>query len=174
MEEEAFNNFFEKSKKVVENSNKEVLEWETPEHESPSRHPDWYWGAGAIIVFAIILCIIFGNFLLGIIIFIGAFSLYLYEIRTPRLITVKITNQGVIIGNELYTYEKIKSFWITDEDEDLPPRLLIHYDRALLPTIVIYLEEMDPSRVRAYLKKYGEEEKRSQTFSEAISDALGF
>ncbi|MCX6714044.1 MAG: hypothetical protein NTV48_02990 [Candidatus Vogelbacteria bacterium] len=177
MDEDAFNNFFAKSKAVVENSTKEVLEWETPEHETPIRHPDWYWGAGAIVVFSIILCIIFGNFLLAIIILIGAFSLYMYEIRIPKMIKVKITNKGVILGHELYSYEKIKSFWITEEDEDsdnLPPKLLIYYDRSLMPTITIYLEEMSPTKVRAFLKKFGEEEKRPPSVSEAISGALGF
>ncbi len=173
MDEDAFNNFFEKSKKVVDD-NKETLEWETPEHEQQSRHPDWYWGAGAIVVFIIVLSIIFGNFLLAIIFLIASFSLYIYEVRTPKIIKVKITPKGVILGGELHTYEKIKSFWITEKDNDLPPKLLIYYDRILIPTITIYLEDMSPEKVRSYLKKYGEEEEKPPTFSEAVANALGF
>ncbi len=155
--------------------NDPILEWESYSSEPIERSEDWFWALGAIAVFSAIISLFFGNILLALIIGLGAFSLYHHEKRPvdPKL-WVKITKQGVQLNKELFTYEKIASFWVEEASGDKPARLILHYRRLFVPNIHIPIIGQNPEEVRQLMLNYGEEEKHVETFTEVIFESLGF
>lgn len=155
--------------------NEPILEWVSYSNEPIERSEDWFWALGAITIFSMVIAFFFGNILLALIIGLGAFSLYKHEKNPadPTLI-VKITKQGVQLNNDLFTYEKISSFWVEEENEDKPAKLVLHYQRLFVPNIHIPIIGPSPEAVRLLMLKNGEEEKHVETFTEVIFESLGF
>jgi len=152
-----------------------ILEWESYSREPIERSEDWFWGLIILAFFAGIISLIFGNLLLAVIIALGAFSLYYHERRPADIrVQVKIDKRGVQLDNELFTYEKIRSFWVEETKEGKPPTLILHYQRMFVPNIHIPILGPSPETVRATLLQFGEEEKHQETFTEGIFEAFGF
>jgi hypothetical protein len=152
-----------------------ILEWTSYSREPIERSEDWFWGLIILAFFAGVISLIFGNLLLAVIIGLGAFSLYHHE-RKPAdtVMAVKIDKRGIQLNKELFTYEKIRSFWIEERKEGKPPTLIIHYSRMFVPNIHVPIIGPKPEEVRASLLKFGEEEKHQETFTEGIFETFGF
>jgi hypothetical protein len=156
-------------------ANEPILEWTSYSRESIERSEDWFWGLIILAFFSAIISLIFGNILLAAIIALGAFSLYQHERRpVDNQLLVKIDKRGVQLNNELFTYEKIRSFWVEETKENKPPTLIIHYQRMFVPNIHIPIFGPSPEEVREALLKFGEEEKHQETFVEGIFETFGF
>ena len=159
----------------------QVLGWESYSHQNVERSDDWFWGLGVIAVATVLISLVMGNILLALIIGLAGFLLYRQE-REPvdPKVLVKITKQGVRLNNNLYTYEKIRSFWVEDaqtgagEGNNRPARLILHYRRVFVPNIHIPIIGPNPKAVRELMLKYGEEERHVETFTEQVFDLLGF
>ena len=154
----------------------QILEWTSYRNSAGERSEDWYWSLGAITIFASIISLILGNILLAIIVGLAGFSIFRHERRPNQdpSMRVLIDKKGVRLDNELYTYEKIRSFWVEDVNEAKPATLILHYGRLFVPNIHIPIIDYSPAEVRELMLKYGEEEKHTETFSEVIFEALGF
>lgn len=152
-----------------------ILEWQSYSREPVERSEDWFWGLIILAFFAGLISLVFGNLLLALIIGLGAFSLYRHE-RQPAdtEVVVKIDKRGVQLNHELFTYEKIRSFWIEERKENKPPTLILHYQRMFVPNIHVPIIGLDPETVRLSLLKFGEEEKHQETFTEHIFETFGF
>lgn len=151
-----------------------AIEWVAQEYETQERSSDWFWGLGAFAFFAVIISFIMGNLLFALIIIISAFTIYLFEIRPPKDVIIKLTPKGIQIDSSLYPYEKIKYFWIEIERKG-PPMLIFHYERLAFPIVHVSLSDTSLDKVRAYLHKAKvEEEEHVKTLAEEVSDWLGF
>jgi len=152
-----------------------ILQWESYSRELPFRTDDWFWALGAFAFFGAIISLILGNLLLALIIGLAGFIIYQHERRPvdPHL-DVKIDQRGVQLNNELFTYEKIRSFWIEEATPDKPAKLVLHYQRIFVPNIHIPIVGPTPEEVRRLMLKNGEEEKHTETFTEVLYETLGF
>ncbi len=156
-------------------ANEPILEWDSYSREPVERSEDWFWGLIVVAFFATIISLIFGNLLLAIIIVLGAFSLYHHERRPADThLMVKIDKRGVQLNSELFTYEKIRSFWVEELRDNKPPTLVLHYQRMFVPNIHIPIFGPSPEEVRQTLLEFGEEEKHQETFTEHIFETFGF
>lgn len=152
-----------------------ILEWTSYSREPIERSEDWFWGLIILAIFSAIISLIFGNILLALIIGLSAFSLYWHENQqTDVAVHVKIDKRGVQLNKELFTYEKIRSFWVEELKEDKPPTLILHYQRIFVPNIHIPIVGLSPEEVRQTMLRFGEEEKHKETFTEQIFDVFGF
>ncbi len=152
-----------------------ILEWTSYSREPVERSEDWFWGLIILALFAGIILLIFGNLLLALIIGLGTFSLYRHERRpADNQVLVKIDKRGVQLNKELFTYEKISSFWVEEMKEDKPPTLILHYQRMFVPNIHVPIIGPDPEEIRQALLQFGEEEKHQETFTEHIFESFGF
>lgn len=160
--------------------NEKILEWQSYYRKITERDEDWFWALGVIAIFSGIISLLFGNILLAIIIGLTAFILFSHEKRPiDNTLSVKINKRGVQLNNELFTYEKISSFWVDEDDdkedgEEKEPRLILHYKRLFVPNVIIPIIGPSPKKVRQMMLKYGEEEKHIQSFTEIALDILGF
>jgi hypothetical protein len=151
------------------------MEWETPEYEHFDKDVGWYKGVVIITIIAVILSLIFKNFLLALILLIGGFTMMLYGSRFPQIIKVKFTPKGISINQDLYLYQKLHSFWISDEHgETRAPKLIIEADRFFLPHLVIPLNDVNREAVRNHLLQYLPEMHHEESFADVIFDLVHF
>ena len=162
----------QRSKKNMENEPK-TIEWEAAEYEHGEKSADWFWAVGIITLAAIVSAFLLKNFLLGILSGLIGFSISLYGARKPATVKFKLGPRGVQIGNKLYDYENLASFWVEYD----PPRrkeLILKSKKALVPHINIMLGDADPGEIREYLSQFLEEEKIEESWADTISKIAGF
>ena len=100
------------------------------------------------------------------------FNFFISQDHYDRKLKVCVLGAG--IAKELFTYEKIASFWVEEASGDKPARLILHYRRLFVPNIHIPIIGQNPEEVRQLMLNYGEEEKHVETFTEVIFESLGF
>jgi hypothetical protein len=150
------------------------IEWQAFEHEHIHKSSDWFWVLGIIATTGAVTAIIFSNILFSIVILVGAFTLGMHAAKRPSRVNFKITERGVIIGNKMYLYSSLESFWVEDENERALPKLLVKSKKLLAPHIVIPIDNISPSDVRDYLLQYLAEEEDSESLAQKIMEFFGF
>lgn len=112
------------------------------------------------------------NFLLGVIAIASAFSVALAGAQHPRKMTFAIEKRGVKVGDHLYPFKELESFWI-DYEPPHKKELLLKLKRKIIKHIRIPLGETDPKQIRDIFKKILKEEEYEETFTDIITEKLG-
>lgn len=149
----------------------EVIRWHTHPHAEP-KSADWYLALGIIAVAGAATSFILGNILFSILIVVGALSLSLHAARHHQEIVVEINQRGLVLNETLYPYESLESFWV--EENESMPKLFIKLERAIVPQLTIFLEDMAPDIVREFLLEHLEEEEMAEPFTQKIAEFFGF
>ena len=149
-----------------------LISWDAPEHMRTEKTNDWYWAVGIITVTAVTLCFIFGNVIFGILILVGVFSLIVHGTRESRMIHIEINDRGIVINNTLYPFLGLESFWI--DAHEIPPKILVKSHKLFMPYIVIYINEVDPEKVREVLLRYISETEHFEPMTQKILERFGF
>lgn len=153
--------------------NNEIISWQAPEFIHYEKTSDWYWGLGIITLALLIGAILLGNFLFGILLLIGGFSLSLYGAKKPDTVQFIIDSRGITINKNLYTYDNLNSFWINNLNPE-KEELLIESKKTFMPQISIALDNVNSENVRQYLLKNLKEEKKELSLTTAIAKILRF
>jgi hypothetical protein len=161
------------------------LNWSAPEYEEKERSKDWFWALGIIVVTSSVAAIIFSDYFFAALLVLSGILLGFFAVKKPDMISYELNDKGLKIGNRLYPYENIKSFWIQVEQpkptnqQHLPtiikPLLFIQSERAFMPIITIPIEEIMAEDIYSVLasKNITEVEMREH-ISEKILEALVF
>ena len=62
-----------------------LLEWEGREYDHNPKSADWYWALGIIAVAATVASVLFGNYLLAVLVIVAAIALALHAAKRPPL-----------------------------------------------------------------------------------------
>src|SRR3989344_8695212 len=89
-----------------------LLSWTAPEYEYYEKTTDWYWWVSLFAIILFVAAIWQKSFLFSVLVLIGWVTIILYAARKPLLIEFAISERGVLIGNKLYFWQDLKSFWI--------------------------------------------------------------
>jgi hypothetical protein len=143
------------------------LEWEALEYRHTDKTSDWYWGLGLLALAGIGLSIFFSNILFAAVILLGASTLALFGARPPHMMRFSITDRGISIGNNLYPYGTLESFWVID-DPHTHPQLLIKSKKLLMPLIIIPIAQVNPNDIREKLLDKLSEEEHHEPLSEKL------
>ncbi len=147
------------------------LSWRAPEFEEYARDRKWYLGITAVLL-AIIAYAIFTNGLIMAITFILIGMLgYIYIHKDPRILNFRITEDGIIAGREIYTFDNMQSFWIFYEEDGLQV-ISFHTHNYLLPYFHIPIHDQDPAHIREILLDYLPEEKSEPGAMEVLERIL--
>lgn len=114
---------------------KVYLTWQTEEYVHREKSPDWFWALGVIALAGAAIAVIYKDTLFAILIILGAIILGVLAARTPKVIEISVSDEGIKIRNYLYVYKKIKSFAI--DEHPMGNQLLIESDRFIAPIISI-------------------------------------
>src|SRR3989338_698485 len=115
-----------------------LLIWDAPEYEYYEKTTDWYWWVGLIAVILLGIGVWQKSFLFAVLVLLSWFTIALYAVRKPQLITCAIAERGLVVGTKLYLWQDIKSFWIFYN----PPShrdLSIASKKQLSPSLRIHL-----------------------------------
>jgi len=150
------------------------ISWKALEHEHREKTSDWFWAVGIIAIAAAVLAVFFGNILFGLLILIAAFASILQGHTKPRILEYELSRKGVRVGDTLYPYSTLESFWVIDEE--INDRIIIKSQKTLMPFIIIPYDStrVDPEHLRDYLLEYIDEEELEEPLSQQIMEILGF
>lgn len=151
---------------------KTLLSWEAKEFHYQNKTSDWFWALGVLGITSAIASFIFGNVLFGILLLIATFVITLFATKHPQDVLFEISDRGVRIGEKLYPYQNLHSFWVEDEGEQAT--LLLAAKRNLASLIVIPIETVSPYQVRTALADFLEEEEHDLPLADRFFERLGF
>ena len=151
----------------------EPITFTAHEYTHQPKRPDWFWALGIIAVAGAATSLIFGNVLFALLILVGAFVVSIFAHKQPAQFAFEISEKGIFVGNKVYPYQTLESFWVSEINPD-KPLLTIESKRLLMPHITIPLDTTDPKAVRAFLAKHLKEEEHGHSLSEQIAEWLGF
>ncbi len=149
-----------------------LLGWQAKEHEHLGQDIDWVWTIGIIGVAATTASLIIKNYLFALLIIFITIAVIIKGIKKPKIIDAKLTNIGIVLENELFPYENIKSFYIkNDPDRSL---LVIRTSALLSPVIQVPLEDIDPDDIREILAEYLPEVLFHKSLADRTIEWIGF
>ncbi|MDP2655068.1 MAG: hypothetical protein Q8P17_00690 [bacterium] len=152
-----------------------LLEWEGREYDHNPKDADWYWALGIIAIAGVIATILFGNYLLTVLILIAAGAITLHAAKHPPLHRFRLVEQGILIGDELHLFERMLSFSVLEDvDGKFPPMISIKTESWLSPHLIIPLEGVDADRVYDYFLQHVDEGEHTHTFPDVVAAWLGF
>ncbi len=149
------------------------IEWTAPEFEKHEKSSLWFMVLGIVTLIFLIITIILKNYTFAIVILLLVFCVYLYTKKEPREINFSLSHRGVSIGDKLYAYNELKSFWIFYE----PPRLKqlsLQSKKVFSPYIRVPLANQNPNQIRIFLLKYLPEIEQEESLIDILSDKIGF
>ncbi|MDB5224660.1 MAG: hypothetical protein JWO43_282 [Candidatus Adlerbacteria bacterium] len=148
------------------------ISWKVVTHEHKDRSVDWYWTLGVLTVVGVGLSIYFDNYLLALILIVGAISLGFLTARGPREHMVRIDSRGIIVDGTLHPYASVTSFGITEETHR--QHLVVHTTGILASRIVAPIEGISPETVRMTLRRHNIEEIAEEPrFFDSVAEILG-
>ena len=152
-----------------------IAEWEGKEYEHNPKSADWYWVLGIAAVAGMVASILFGNYLLAVLIIIGTVAIALHAAKVPSLHQFRLVEQGLMVGDVLHPFEQMESFTVLEDIAgELPPLLSIKTENWHSPHLVIPLEGVDADMVYAYFLHHVDESEHHHTLSDLVAAWLGF
>lgn len=149
--------------------------WEGQEYEHNPRTADWYWALGILGTAGIIAAILFGNILLAVLILVAALAIALHAAKHPPTHRFSLTEDGLIIGNDLHPFARMRSFSVLEDIEGAyPPVLSIKTESVFAPHLVIPLDGVDADGVYALLLQNVDEGEHPHTLPDLVAAWLGF
>ena len=149
-------------------------EWLVPEFEKHSRPRSWYIAASAGAIVMMLFAFFTANFLFAIIIIVTALIIILHDGQEPRLVRVKITDNGIAVGRDFYEYDAIKDFSVIHKPKYGIKNLYLNFKNIMRHRLSIPLDGIKPLQIRNILLQYLPEdlERTDPPISESISRFL--
>lgn len=147
------------------------LFWEGSEYEQYKHDRRWYVVASLLLAGIISYAVFTDSLVMAItFILIGVVG-YIYLTKEPRHLEFRIDTEGVWVGNELYSFDDMESFWIFYEPPTLK-ELSIQTRGSLLSRVQIPIHDVDPNDIRNTLVTFVPEEKHTPTLIDTIERVL--
>lgn len=149
--------------------------WETLNHIKEEKSSDWFWIVGIVAIAGAVLAIFFNNVLLGLLILLSAFASFMFVNTPPKIERYELNRKGVVIGEDLYPYNSLESFYVVDEDGYERDRILIKSRKFFMSLIIIPLgNEVTVDEVYDFLIEYLDEEEMREPPAYYIMKKIGF
>lgn len=152
-----------------------LFEWQGREYNPDPKSADWYWALGIIAIASAAASALFGNYLFSLLIIIAAAVIALQSAKEPPVHRFRLGEQGLLIGEELHSFETMRSFSVLEDIEGaLPPLLSIKTENWLSPHLLVPLEGVDADAVYAYVLRHVDEGEHRHTLVDVVAAWLGF
>ena len=149
------------------------ISWSASEYENSAKSSEWYWTLGILTVALAIAALLLKNMLFASFIVLAGFTAALYGAKTPKNIDLSVGAKGVRIGNKIYPYENLKSFWVRYEPAG-KKEIEVISKKLFMPRLILPLGDTDPNKIRAILVRVLKEEEIKESLSDIIAERLGF
>lgn len=149
------------------------FEWSAEGYLFEEKSADWYWALGIIAVAGAIASVLFGNVILALLILAAAGTLALSTLKRPRMHVFRVTDEGVMIDENLYEYESIHSFSVLEYiDPTRPPALSIKTRKPLAPHLLIPIVGPDPVEIFEFFDEHLEEGRHHESLTDRIIELM--
>ncbi|HRH55355.1 MAG TPA: hypothetical protein PK609_00625 [Candidatus Paceibacterota bacterium] len=149
------------------------FEWDAEGYVFEEKSGDWFWALGIIAVAGAVASVLFGNIILALVVLVAAGTLALSAMKRPRVHRFRITDEGVMIDENLYEYESILSFSVLEYiDPNLPPALSLRTSKILAPHLIIPITDYDPLEIYEFFAEHTEDGKHELSVVDRIIDLL--
>jgi hypothetical protein len=152
------------------------VEWKGQEFEFVAKSMTWYWTIGILSLGCAVAAFIVGNFLFGVILLLAGMTVSLLGSRRPATHLFRITDRGIYVSDQLFTYDNVESFAIDDHMQKggVPTELHFSLKKALVKVMTVPLGGADYRAVRTALKNHNIDEVKSLDSAVArLSDWMG-
>ncbi len=147
--------------------------WEAPEHNHIEKSNDWYWILGIVAIAGSVASMIFGNVLFGVVIILGAMTMFIVSHRKPRVIEFEVSGRGVRIRNDFYPYATLDSYYL-DEQNLINPQLIVKSKKLFVPLLILPIPEEYIDIIEKTISARLREEHLEEPFSHILLEFLGF
>jgi len=147
-----------------------LASWSVPEFDKPKRPLAWYLFFGFIGLGLLIYAIITVNYLFALIIFLIGFIIYLREQNEPELVKFIITEKGIKLGKNFYSYKEIKNFFILYDPPEVK-KLYFIFERIFSFRLMVPLKNQNPLKIRKILLQFLLEDLDVE--EEPVSESVG-
>ena len=152
-----------------------LFQWEGREYAFEERGPDWYWALGIVSAAAALTSVLFGNYLLALVIVAGAVTVGLQAAKHRKTHIFSVFDDGIAIDDNLYLYEDMRDFAILEFiDPTQPPALSIKTNHVLSPHLMIPIHDHDPLDVYEYISRHLPEGEHHETLLDRLVAMLRF
>ncbi len=150
-----------------------IFEWHAKEYASGEKSADWYWAVAIAAIAIVVACVLFDNILLALVVIAGAGAACLQAAKQPRIHRFAITDRGIRVDSQFYTFESMLHFSVLEYlDETLPPALSIKTHHLLTPHLVIPIVGYDPLDVYDYIAAHLPEGKHDESIVDRIIEMI--
>ena len=149
------------------------LEWFSYEHEYRIRGPYWFLYPLSIATGGIVFGIATHSYLFIAFVAIAFLMLTYYAKKPPLMIAYAIEKRGVWVGDRLFHYGKLTSFWIFTHAL-MAPELLLETNNPVYPLLHLRLEGIDLDTVKHAISRYLPEKEQKDLASHQIARIIGF
>jgi len=131
---------------TAQTKNIQPIEWETESFETHQRGWSWY-----VVVIIILLAVLAYTIYLrrwvlaGVTVMVGV-VLYLSGRLRSEKIKCRIDSQGIAVGEKVFPYEQLKTFWISQSAGQLKLNLITTFRFMPVISVMITAELMDRLR----------------------------
>ena len=157
---------------IEEHSADELLAWSAPEFEKPEKTGRWYLVVAGILAMIIFYALFKNGPIMAITFILIGVTGYLMLNKEPRMMVFRITEDGIVVGRQIYEFEHMQSFWIFYN----PPYekvLSLHLKGSLVPYLHIPVDNEDPVKIRETLLKFIPEIKQEKSMVDTVERFLG-
>lgn len=149
-----------------------LIEWSAQEFNYDAASVTALLLIGAALGVGSLIAAFFKNFLFAAFLLIAGGLVTAYAFRPPRERHFALTSRGLAIGERLYEFDDLESFWIF-YDPPLMKDLALRSKKALMPIIRMPIGDTDPLRLREILLRFLREEEQEMGLTDIISKHLG-
>ena len=123
-------------------SETDTISWHIPEYHGEQKTKLWYAIYALIGVALLAYAIFTQNFIFAVIIIFAAILIVIFDGGKAGMLEVTISDKGVMVGHEFYSYDQIEDFFIIYEPDAGVKNLYLEFKRFARPT----LPESEPAR----------------------------
>lgn len=144
------------SKNIIKedvNIGEPAFRWEFQEYERYERGFRWYLVASLITVGLMVFSVWSGNYLFALVVVLFAVILMIQNMQRPLGVAFMITDLGVVLGDQFYSYNELEKFWVLYN----PPLLKTLYfepKNIVRHRLSVPLNDADPNAVREFLNQF--------------------
>jgi len=147
-----------------------LISWSIPEYDKYERSRIWYINASIATILMLVYALWTVNFLFVVIVVLAGIIIILNDSGDPQSVDFAITDEGIVIGNKFIDYDELKNFSIIYKPRHKIKKLYFEFHNIFRPKLSIYLDNINPLKIRDILLKYLQEDlnRDDESFSERI------
>jgi hypothetical protein len=147
--------------------------WHALEYKKKEKTADWYWAVGIISICIVGIAIFLHDALFAVFVILAVITLLIFSHREPKVMEIELGERGLKVDKENYHYTTLEAFWIDISDER-EPKIILRSKKAMMPLIVIPIEEYNHEDIRNFLLEKLTEKEMHEPLSQKVMEKLGF